>query len=42
MGLLGSFHGKTAKKKWENGTKGLKFAKSVFLPHYRYDFKKNK
>jgi hypothetical protein len=27
-------------KKWENGTKGLKFAKSVFFPDFRHDSKK--
>jgi hypothetical protein len=27
-------------KKWENGTKGLKFAKSVFFPDSRHDSKK--
>jgi hypothetical protein len=29
-----------SKKKWENGTKGLKFAKSVFFPDSRHDSKK--
>jgi hypothetical protein len=32
---------KTAKK-WINGTKGLKFAKSVFFPDSRHDSKKKK
>jgi hypothetical protein len=27
-------------KKWENGTKGLKFAKSVFFTDFRHDSKK--
>jgi hypothetical protein len=34
-------NGKTAKKK-ENGTKGLKYAKSVFFPDSRNDSKKKK
>jgi hypothetical protein len=39
--LLGNSMGKQ-QKKWENGTKGLKIAKSLFFPDSRHDFKKKK
>jgi hypothetical protein len=35
----GSFHGKQ-QKKWENGNKGMKFAKSVYFSDSRHDSKK--
>jgi hypothetical protein len=37
---MGNYMGKQQKKKWKNETHGLSFAKSVFFPDSRHDFKK--